>query len=176
MREWFEQYEGQFLDDFGRRAMPGIGQAETLLRQYLAPATWAVRRFPRAPYDLLVGDNPLIQENEASGAYLYPLPIAPRCLFLVVSDARLLGPVFDMPEREIVRRVNLEMLHRAERYVYATSRAQMRIVGNHWQRGGPTSRDRVAPQLPAPHELPRNCQNSAFRAPGGQKGQHALTC
>jgi hypothetical protein len=129
--EWFQAKEPALLETFGTRMLPELIQQEKFRDRFLRGKVWMLRGMAEARHDLLIGDRPLMQDGSLDGDHAFVMPIAPRVLFIVASNERTAGIFRETPANEVVAKVNLMSIQRAETWVFATSPAQASYVRKH---------------------------------------------
>lgn len=116
---------------YSRRAVSFIAEMTNSARmlEHIVRMRWGRRVLPLEVPTLMTSDRPLVWEN-GLGHPECRLIIAtsPRTIFYAVNTQEAVWEMRCVPDRALLRYINETVVRRAERYVYATSDAQLAYV------------------------------------------------
>ena len=93
--------------------------------------SWAVVDVSASAIPLLLSDRPVEISNLKGIRGFVSMPISPTKLFVAANSPRGLDNLRRVKPREIVQHVNLFIVSRARRFVWAQDESQQRFIGNH---------------------------------------------
>jgi hypothetical protein len=91
---------------------------------------WGVVDLSGAGIEFLVSDRPVEIYSLSQPKGFITLPLTPTKLFVAANDPLTL-PMLHKPNREVIERVNLALVSRARRYVWARDDSQRAFIENH---------------------------------------------
>jgi Protein of unknown function (DUF4238) len=89
---------------------------------------WTVADFSHAGMELLVSDRPVEIHALAVPKGIVTIPLTPTKLFIAVNDPASLPMIQKRPAREVIERINLSLVSRARRYVWARDNSQREFI------------------------------------------------
>lgn len=92
---------------------------------------WAVVDVSASPIKLLLSDRPVEFSNLKEPRGFVSMPISPTKLFVAANSPAGLSNLRQVKPREIVQHVNLFIVGRARRFVWAQDETQRRFIENH---------------------------------------------
>jgi hypothetical protein len=92
---------------------------------------WAVLDVSASPVGLLLSDRPVEISNLKEPRGFVSMPISPTKLFAAANSSAAFDNLRRLKPREIVQHVNLFIVGRARRFVWAQDETQTRFVQNH---------------------------------------------
>ena len=85
---------------------------------------WTVADFSKSGFEFLVSDRPVEIHNLPVSKGIVTIPLTPTKLFIAVNDPASLTVIRKRAAREIIERINLSLVSRARRYVWARDNSQ----------------------------------------------------
>ena len=97
----------------------------------MAAMEWSILTFPRAKFDLLTSDRPVIYTNVLGNDQSHiVLPVGPRRLFVAAKGRKAIDQIRSAGEDALVATANAHVVGAANNYVYGASDSQLRFIQN----------------------------------------------
>lgn len=139
-RQFVEQHAPWVYSELAMGALPMLIQSEKLLGG-ITKGQWATRTLgPRCRFDLVIADRPLIYLGTMETSFLVVVPLSPRTFFAACDNILTWRNLSKLTDDALARRINLESVTNAARYVFATDDRHAPFVGKHLRTHGSAHR------------------------------------
>jgi Protein of unknown function (DUF4238) len=102
-----------------------------ILGTHINAMRWAVIDVSASPIRLLLSDRPVQIASLKEPSGFVSMPIRPTKLFVATNNSAAFDNLSRVKPRELVQNVNLFVVGRARRFVWAQDEAQTRFIENH---------------------------------------------
>lgn len=130
-REWVDKYYPEAYSELAIGVLPKLIQSDFLLKE-ITNGQWSIRTLrPACPYTLLIGDHPLIYLGSLKAEPLIALPLSPHKAFLFYRNIASGEAIRKMSDSTFSKRLNIDTVNGAMRYVFATDDRHEAFVRKH---------------------------------------------
>ncbi|ALU91513.1 hypothetical protein Hrubri_4368 [Herbaspirillum rubrisubalbicans M1] len=89
---------------------------------------WEVMDLSHILDTFIIGDHPVVWNNDYGKLFSILLPLSPHLLFLATNSSKEYLDVHQMPQKDLVREFNLEQAKSARKYVWACDDSNEELV------------------------------------------------
>lgn len=129
----FQQITDELVGLSNQRAIAfarSIMSNDRLIRG-IAAMEWSILTFPRAKFEFLTSDRPVIYTNVLGNDQSHiVLPVGPRRLFVAAKDRKIIDRIRSAGEDALVNETNAHVVGAANKYVYGSNDSQLRFIQN----------------------------------------------
>ncbi|MDM0110075.1 DUF4238 domain-containing protein [Variovorax sp. J22R24] len=144
-REWVASNWPEAYSELAVRVLPQLIQSD-LLHSGMKKGHWATRTIASScPFDLVIGDHPLMYHGTLEKSFLIALPLSPRCVYLHFDHPKTWEDLQNLGDAEFAKRMNLESVSRAERFVFAAGGRHAAFIEKHLKAAPGLTTERGAP-------------------------------
>ncbi|MBF0678423.1 MAG: DUF4238 domain-containing protein [Devosia sp.] len=128
--EWWEQNRDGFMETATLRILRTLMDHENVGGR-INSMDWSTVIMTPSKHPLLTSDRPLLMTDTLTepDAFIM-LPLSPTRLFIAVRREETLDKIAVWPIEELVMEINMEVVGRAERFVFASDMSQARFIRN----------------------------------------------
>jgi hypothetical protein len=133
--EWWEQNRAGFMETAVMRILRTLMDHENV-GSSLNSMMWSTADMGASRYPLLTSDRPVLMHSHlAADEAFIMMPLSHNRLFVAVRREETLMRICEWETEDLALEVNLEVVQRAERFVFASDTSQTDFIQEHFGQG-----------------------------------------
>jgi hypothetical protein len=99
----------------------------------IANMIWGVRKLKPLNLSFLTSDVPLLNQNGLAHADSFLiLPLSPIEVLIATNNRKTMNDVLGRTDNRLVRLVNENIVHQANKYIFGLDDTHLRFIKRHW--------------------------------------------